>query len=112
MGKNYVDRCRRYSWRLDLAAPKLAAAGSGRSTPEHMGRRGEGDVVSIFFRFGYPQARGTRACGEAGPREGRCRETVLPAKGRACRRAGERFLSSKQKERNEKVMAEDGLWLS
>lgn len=48
---SYVDRCRRYSWRLDLAAPKLAAAGFGRSTPEHMGRRGEGDVVSIFFRW-------------------------------------------------------------
>lgn len=67
---------------------------------------------AVAARFGYPQAHGTRACGEAGPREGRCRETVLPAKGRACRRAGERFLSSKQKERNEKVMAEDGLWLS
>uniref|UniRef100_A0A0D3F821 Uncharacterized protein n=1 Tax=Oryza barthii TaxID=65489 RepID=A0A0D3F821_9ORYZ len=48
----------------------------------------------------------------AGLREGRRRETALPAKGRACRRVGERFLSSKQEERNEKVMVEDGLWLS
>uniref|UniRef100_A0A0E0CNX8 Uncharacterized protein n=1 Tax=Oryza meridionalis TaxID=40149 RepID=A0A0E0CNX8_9ORYZ len=123
--------CRCYSWRLNLAAPKLAAAGFGRSTPEHMGRRGQGEG-DVGMRKRYLLVMWTTVAVAHGPWRpdlvtlklvvvgSDCRTPELVGRqdrgeGTACLpregRAGECFLSSKE-ERNEKVIAEDGSRLS